>query len=59
VGTRVDVANACLFSASEAASYITGSIIMVEGGSNLTIPNFAFVSKDFVEGYPTFGKSKL
>jgi peroxisomal 2,4-dienoyl-CoA reductase len=59
MGTKLDVANACLFSASEGASYITGSIISVEGGTNLTIPNFAFCSKDFVEGYPSFGKSKL
>lgn len=59
LGTKLDVANACLFSASEGASYITGSIISVEGGTNLTIPNFAFCNKDFVEGYPLFGKSKL
>ncbi|XP_031472504.1 uncharacterized protein LOC116244776 [Nymphaea colorata] len=45
LGTKLDVANACLFSASSAASYVTGSIIMVDGGSTLTQPNFAFSSK--------------
>lgn len=59
LGEKIDVAYACLFSASSAANNITGSIIMVEGGSTLTFPNFAFVSKEFVDGYPNFGKSKL
>lgn len=59
LGLKLDIANACLFSASEAAGYITGSIIMVDGGCTLTMPNFTFMSKDFVAGYPTFGKSKL
>jgi NAD(P)-dependent dehydrogenase (short-subunit alcohol dehydrogenase family) len=47
-GTKVDIANSCLFSASPAASYITGVTISVDGGSVLTYSNFTFLSKEFV-----------
>ena len=55
-GQKVDIANSCLFAASPAASYITGTILIVDGGIVLTAPNFTFLSPDFVKGYPTFGK---
>jgi peroxisomal 2,4-dienoyl-CoA reductase len=44
-GTKRDIANSCLFSASPAASYITGVTISVDGGSVLTYSNFTFLSK--------------
>jgi len=58
-GKKEDIANACLFSASSAASYITGTTIIVDGGVVLTAPNFTFLSQEFVQNYPNFGKSKL
>jgi hypothetical protein len=59
VGKKGDIADACLFVASPAASYITGTTIIVDGGIVLTAPNFPFFSSDFVKGYPSYGKSKL
>jgi len=32
VGTPEDVANTCLFLASELASYVTGQVVRVDGG---------------------------
>jgi enoyl-[acyl-carrier-protein] reductase (NADH) len=58
-GKKIDIANSCLYIASEAASYITGTTIIVDGGVVLTSPNMAFLSADFVKGYPSMGKSKL
>jgi peroxisomal 2,4-dienoyl-CoA reductase len=43
-GKTIDVADTCLFVASPAASYITGTIILVDGGINLTAPNFPFLN---------------
>ena len=44
VGTKSDIANACLFVASEGGSYITGDTILVDGGWTLTFPNMTFMS---------------
>ena len=41
-GMCVDVAKTALFLGSEAASYITGTDIIVDGGQNLTMPNMLF-----------------
>jgi NAD(P)-dependent dehydrogenase (short-subunit alcohol dehydrogenase family) len=36
IGTPADIANACLFLASAASSYITGQLIAVDGGFSLS-----------------------
>jgi NAD(P)-dependent dehydrogenase (short-subunit alcohol dehydrogenase family) len=41
-GTKNEIANSILFLCSNAASYITGQTIVVDGGSSLTFPNFPF-----------------
>ena len=58
-GKKVDIANACLFVASEGASYITGDTILVDGGVTLTASNMSFLSAEVVKNYPNWGKSKL
>lgn len=44
-----DISNAALFLASPAASFITGSNIIVDGGQWLTAPNMAFTHPQFVK----------
>ena len=59
VGTKVDIADSCLFVASEGASYMTGVTILVDGGMNLTAANMTMMSPDIQKSYPNMGKSKL
>ena len=59
VGTKSDIANACLFVASQGASYITGDTILVDGGMTLTAPNMTFMSPEVLKNYPNWGKAKL
>lgn len=59
VGRKDDISQTCIFLASPAASYITGTTITVDGGMELTAANFPFMTAAIVKGYPTFGKSKL
>jgi peroxisomal 2,4-dienoyl-CoA reductase len=47
VGEVEDIANAALFLGSGAAAYITGTNIVVDGGSYLTFPNMMFMSPEF------------
>ena len=42
MGRVEDIAYAALFLGSPAASYITGTDILVDGGINLTCPNTMF-----------------
>jgi len=44
-----DIANAAVFLASPAASYISGTNLVVDGGAYLTCPNTLFAFKPFVE----------
>ena len=44
LGKAKDIADCAIFLASPAARYITGITIGVDGGSNLTMPNFPFAS---------------
>lgn len=47
VGEVEDISNAGLFLGSGAAAYITGTNIVVDGGSYLTMPNMMFASQEF------------
>jgi peroxisomal 2,4-dienoyl-CoA reductase len=48
-GTTSDIANAALFMASPAASFIHGTDLVVDGGIYLTAPNSIFAMPSFVE----------
>ena len=55
MGLREEIAAAVLFLVSDAANYITGHTIVVDGGQVLTTPNFSVLYPD----YRKFWKSKL
>ena len=55
-GEVEDISNAALFLASPAADYITGTNIVVDGGTWLTYPNMIFGEPKFVE---MWSKAKL
>ncbi|KRX08874.1 hypothetical protein PPERSA_08978 [Pseudocohnilembus persalinus] len=44
MGKKSDIANMILFLTSEASSYITGQILVVDGGAQHTFPNFGLLS---------------
>ena len=56
-GIGEDIAKSAIFLASDAASYISGQLITVDGGISLTFPNFPFLSNDFVKNWSQ--KAKL
>jgi len=45
LGKKSDISELALFLVSDAASYITGTTILVDGGSTLTVPNFTILSE--------------
>ena len=48
-GKVQDIGNIALFLASPAASYITGTDVLVDGGAYLTYPNMLFAHSQFVD----------
>ena len=56
-GRGEDIAKSAIFLASDAASYISGQPITVDGGISLTFPNFPFLSNDYVKSW--MQKAKL
>ena len=48
-GNVQDIANTALYLASPIASYVTGTNVLVDGGSVLLYPNFLFTDPKFVE----------
>ena len=55
-GNPEDIANCAVFMCTDAASYITGQTIGVNGGNDLTCQNFPFLSEEVKKKY---GKPKL
>ena len=51
LGKPADIANAALYLASPAASYVTGTNLVVDGGQSLTSINFLFHDPSFVKMY--------
>lgn len=51
LGRGEDVAKSAIFLTSDAANYITGQTLAVDGGVSLTFPNFTFMSPEFVKMY--------
>ena len=47
VGLRQEIAATVLFLVSDAAGYITGQTIVVDGGQVLTTPNFSILYPDY------------
>ena len=50
-GKKSEIGDAALFLSSEAAAFITGTTLVVDGGQSLTIPNMPFANKEFIDGY--------
>lgn len=44
MGTRKDMANTVLYTVSDAASYVTGTVIVADGGSWMTFDSFPGLS---------------
>ena len=49
LGEPEDIAKTALYLASDISSYVSGAIILVDGGANLTCPNFPFHFKVFTD----------
>ncbi len=49
LGKTEDIGSAVLFLVSDAASYITGQTLVVDGGQVLTMPNFPLLSPNITK----------
>lgn len=56
LGKADDIANCAIFLCTDAASYISGVTIPVDGGHMLTSPNFPFLDPTFRKAY---GKPRI
>ena len=59
LGQPQDIANTALYLASEAASYVTGSNILVDGGQTLTCPNFPVFDPKFINLWKAPTRAKI
>jgi peroxisomal 2,4-dienoyl-CoA reductase len=55
-GKIQDIGNTALYLASPAASYVSGTDVLVDGGAFLIYPNFLFTQPAFVD---MWSKAKL
>ena len=51
VGQAKDIANAALYLSGPVSDYVTGSLLVVDGGSLLSMPNSLFNYESFIDMY--------
>jgi len=51
LGKTQDIANMALFMSSNASHYVNGATLVCDGGSYLTMPNYAFSQPSFVKAW--------
>ena len=59
LGQPKDIADTALYLASDASSYVSGTIVLVDGGSNLSCPNFPMLNPDFIKMWTAPRKAKM
>lgn len=59
LGQPKDIANTALYLASDIASYVSGTIVLVDGGANLTCPNFPIHNPEFVNMWQAPRRAKM
>ena len=59
VGQPQDIANTALYLASDAASYVSGTILICDGGATLTCPNFPMHYPEFIQQWKAPTRAKM